>query len=286
MTDNHLISIIIPCYNAEKFIVETISSVLNQTYPNLEIIIIDDGSTDSSKSKIETLKNNRVQYIHQNNQGVSSARNNGLKIAKGSYILFLDADDLLSNDFILNRFNFLELNNEFGACTSSIEIINENSQNQNKYYKNAFKIEDLTSFNPNSHTCPSGYLFRSSTLIKYQLTFNTQLSSSADKLFLYDFFKHAIIGFIEDSPLFYRVFKSSMSNSLSIKLVNDHIAYLNLIIQKKVIPIKQKKQIVSRINYTIGASFFHLKKRKKALLHLLKSFTSSPKVFLSLITNK
>jgi glycosyltransferase involved in cell wall biosynthesis len=261
------------------------NSVVNQTYQNIELIVIDDGSTDNSRIQIKSPKEDYIKYTFQKNKGVSAARNHGLSLAKGSYILFLDADDILSSDFITNRLNFLESNKEYDACTSSIEIINEEGKNQDKHFKNASRIEDLTSFNLKTHTCPSGYLFRVSALIKYQLTFNTNLSSSADKLFLYDFLKYAKIGYTGNSPLFYRVFKSSMSNCLTENLVNDHIVYLNLIKQKKVIPEKQRKQVQSRINYTIGASFFHLKKRKKALSFLFKSILLSPKTFLNLINH-
>lgn len=99
-----LISIIIPVYNAEEFIEETIKSALDQSYANIEIICVNDGSTDKSYEILNCvhLTDNRIHVINQNNQGVSSARNTGLDHSKGDYIFFLDADDIISRDCIYN----------------------------------------------------------------------------------------------------------------------------------------------------------------------------------------
>jgi glycosyltransferase involved in cell wall biosynthesis len=99
---NHLVSVIVPCYNHGMFLEETVRSVLNSTWPNIEIIIIDDGSTDNSsiiaKKIVDQYKN--VRCIFQNNSGPSVARNNGILAAKGKFILALDADDLISPRYI------------------------------------------------------------------------------------------------------------------------------------------------------------------------------------------
>lgn len=93
-------SIIIPIYNAEKYIEKTINSVLSQTFINYEVILIDDGSTDNSSRicKLYASKDCRIKYLSKKNEGVSVARNTGLKIATGIYIGFLDADDILEPD--------------------------------------------------------------------------------------------------------------------------------------------------------------------------------------------
>lgn len=91
------VSIIIPVYNIENYIVNCLESVLNQSYTRLEIICIDDGSTDFSAQKIKEFckKDNRIKYIYQSNAGVSAARNKGLENADGKYIFFLDGDDYI-----------------------------------------------------------------------------------------------------------------------------------------------------------------------------------------------
>ena len=88
-----LVSIIIPVYNTEKYIIETIDSVINQTYANIEIIVIDDGSTDEGASIVNNANMKNVRLVKQANQGVSAARNNRVELASHEYIAFLDADD-------------------------------------------------------------------------------------------------------------------------------------------------------------------------------------------------
>lgn len=109
-----LVSIIIPTYNAENYISETIRSIENQNYTNWELIIIDDGSKDSTKKLISkfALIDKRIKYFYQNNQGSPIAKNLGLSIAKGDYIQFLDADDIISYDKIFEQ--VLELENNPG----------------------------------------------------------------------------------------------------------------------------------------------------------------------------
>lgn len=108
-----MVSIVIPMYNAEKYIEETIKSVLVQTYQNIEIVIVDDGSTDHSytiASNYEGMRNLRI--IRQPNTGNSAARNTGLRAVKGEWIQFLDADDLLSSDKIEAQ---MELVDKYGS---------------------------------------------------------------------------------------------------------------------------------------------------------------------------
>ena len=106
-----LISIIIPCYNGEHFIENAIHSCIQETYQNVEIIVIDDGSKDTSKKVIEGLSHqlSQIKPIFQENKGVCAARNAGLEIAKGDFFIFLDADDILLPNSI---FHLVELQKE------------------------------------------------------------------------------------------------------------------------------------------------------------------------------
>ena len=94
-----LISVIIPVYNVEQYVGECLESVLGQLDESIEIIIINDGSTDESyrrcQDKIEEYQNQRIKIVTQSNQGLSVARNNGLQLAEGKYVMFLDSDDML-----------------------------------------------------------------------------------------------------------------------------------------------------------------------------------------------
>lgn len=99
-----LISVIVPVYNVELYIDECVQSILNQTYRSLEVILIDDGSTDTSDEKCEKYiqQDDRVRVIHQGNRGLSAARNAGIDICIGEWIIFVDSDDVLPNDAIEN----------------------------------------------------------------------------------------------------------------------------------------------------------------------------------------
>lgn len=99
---NELISVIIPTYNAGKTIERAINSVQNQAYENWEIVIIDDGSNDDTKVKIEKfLKENRnIRYFYKKNEGVSKARNDGIRKSNGKYITFLDSDDIYCENYL------------------------------------------------------------------------------------------------------------------------------------------------------------------------------------------
>lgn len=107
-----MLTIIVPIYNTENYLSECIDSILNQSYKDIELILINDGSTDNSSSICDeySSKDKRIKVIHIENRGVSYARNIGLSIAKGEYITFVDSDDFVSNDIYLENIKILEQN--------------------------------------------------------------------------------------------------------------------------------------------------------------------------------
>ena len=111
MNNTDLISVIIPTYNRAHLIKRSAQSVLNQTYKNLELIIVDDGSTDNTKEVIDSLNDERIVYVKQENHGVSSARNTGINVANGKYIAFQDSDDIWHSDKLEKQINTLKQNN-------------------------------------------------------------------------------------------------------------------------------------------------------------------------------
>lgn len=107
MVHTPLVSIVVPAYNCEKYIEECIQNILNQSYTNLQIILVDDGSKDKTYEICNRFKDKRITLLHKENGGASSARNCGLKYAKGEYLLFVDSDDYL----------------EKGAVSTLVELI-------------------------------------------------------------------------------------------------------------------------------------------------------------------
>ena len=93
------VSIIITCYNYAQYLPEAIDSALSQTYPSVEVILVNDGSTDDT-DKVAKSYGKQIQYLRQDNHGVVAARNNGAALAKGKYVCFLDADDKLHPNFV------------------------------------------------------------------------------------------------------------------------------------------------------------------------------------------
>lgn len=132
MNDNPLISVIIPVYNVKKYIKKCILSVEKQSYSNLEIIIINDGSTDGSGEICDKMASfdTRIRVIHQENRGLSSARNRGLSNARGEFISFIDSDDYIHFDMISLLFGCLKENRGLLACCdfTSLEEFKINHQ--------------------------------------------------------------------------------------------------------------------------------------------------------------
>ena len=121
-----LVSIIMPSYNTGKFIKETINSVLNQTYNNWELIIVDDCSTDDTEEIVNAIKDNRIKFLkNSTNSGAAISRNKAIKEAKGKWIAFLDSDDLWKKEKLEKQIRFMEENHYDFSYTNYTEIEEE-----------------------------------------------------------------------------------------------------------------------------------------------------------------
>ncbi|MBE7445024.1 MAG: glycosyltransferase family 2 protein [Planctomycetia bacterium] len=133
-----LVSVVIPTYNREHTIVRAIQSVLNQTYKTLEILIIDDNSTDNTEKVIQGFKDDRMKYLrHTCNMGGSAARNSGIRIAKGEYIAFLDSDDEWLPEKIEKQLNiFFKSDDTVGVVYTGFYVVNEYGEIHNQMIPN------------------------------------------------------------------------------------------------------------------------------------------------------
>lgn len=122
MKENELISVIVIAYNIENYISKCIKSIEDQNYKNLEIIVVDDGSTDQTVDKAYqlSLKDSRIKIIKKENGGPSSARNNGLEEAKGSYIVFVDGDDYVAEDYVSYLYSLIKKYNSDFAMSKNL----------------------------------------------------------------------------------------------------------------------------------------------------------------------
>ena len=141
MRDNPLVSIVTISFNQEEFIEETIKSVLNQNYKNIEYIIMDAGSTDNSREKILKYKNNINKIIFEKDNGPADGLNKGFKIAKGDIFCFLNSDDLLLEDSLTKVVNFFKNNKKADVVYGNSWIINERGDKIRNFYSDKFNLK-------------------------------------------------------------------------------------------------------------------------------------------------
>ncbi|MGO6104493.1 glycosyltransferase family 2 protein [Streptococcus pneumoniae] len=124
-----LISIVVPVYNVEKYLKKSIESVLNQTYQNIEILLVDDGSTDSSGKICESFSkvDPRIRVFHKENGGLSDARNFGIEQMKGQYVAFIDSDDYISKDYVWKLYSSIK-NNDSEVSICSFLLVDEKGE--------------------------------------------------------------------------------------------------------------------------------------------------------------
>ena len=144
-TDNILVSCIIPVYNRETLIKEAVNSVLAQSHRNLELVVVDDGSTDNTYATLETINDPRLKIIRQHNKGVSSARNTGIAQCRGKYIALLDSDDYWLKNKLEAQLEYMTANGYLISQTNEIWIRKGKRVNPMK-----------------KHAKPEGFFFRAS----------------------------------------------------------------------------------------------------------------------------
>ena len=137
-----MFSVVIPLYNKELSIKNTIQSVLNQSYQNFEILIINDGSVDGSVDVVKNIKNERIRLIHQNNQGVSSARNKGIQEAKYEWIAFLDGDDLWETNHLEEIVKMMRIFPDEKVYATSFEFSDKRKMFKHERSSPIFKIDE------------------------------------------------------------------------------------------------------------------------------------------------
>lgn len=226
------LSFIVPIYNLEEYIEECIMSLLNQDLPHseYEILCINDGSTDSSLDILERLakEHTNIIIINQKNQGVSAARNNGIKNAKGEYIWFVDGDDLIARNCLKFLITFMDEKKlpliRFKYKTIYTNNIKYDSKKLNK--TEFFMVDSINLYSPSVWT----QIFRKSIL---NCIFNTDLRIGEDGLFsAYYQFKYFPYYLINQEIYFYRQRKTSAVHDKSLKTLEKNINNILIIYQE------------------------------------------------------
>lgn len=242
---NNLISVIVPVYNSEKFLEKCIESILSQTYTNLELILINDGSKDASPKICDEFvkKDNRIKVIHKTNGGVSSARNAGLSNAKGEYICFVDSDDIIPPTSVMDLYKGMQENNcQYAAGICGIL--------KKKKVKNPICSFQLIDFNRDTNvllkyiTQPGSYspyakMYSAKIIKENHIMYNENLKCSEDALFIRQYLKYcSCICLI---PYVVYEYNTDNENSLSKRGYSDFCIYY----EKKLYAIKELMELLS-----------------------------------------
>jgi teichuronic acid biosynthesis glycosyltransferase TuaG len=274
-----LVSIIIPAYNAADYLEETVQSILNQSYQSWEMIIINDGSTDNTMEISKSFKDTRIQCITQKNAGVAAARNKGLFFAKGEYVVFFDADDLMTADFLSERISTLKKEPSIGYVGGLVQTFPIKARIRKAAASDP--VNEILFFNASFATVPSNYMFRKKILVDNKIRFNRELSSSADRFFILEVSKFArgknLAG--EKGKLLYRFTSQSMSNHVTPGLIIDNEKFYYELKRKKLLPYGKVQKFKSFYFLSLAKGFGMVKFWKRVLKYLVMSFINHPVFF-------
>ena len=238
-----LISIIIPTYNREKTIGRAIKSAVFQTYPNLEIIVVDDGSTDNSKNAVKQLKDKRIAYVsHKTNLGASAGRNTGVEKARGEYIAFLDSDDRWMLNKLEKQMAVFQKKTSTGVVYCRYYIVKGKRKEISSW-------PEISKYNGKLHEelLIGNFITSSSALLKKKILeksagFDTKLPAYQDWEFFLRVSKYANFAFV-DEPLFYQY--QDEKNRIS-ESREKRIHAVRYILRKNQADIKKNRHIYAR----------------------------------------
>lgn len=236
------VSIVIPIYNGEKFIKKCLDSILEQSFRDFEIIVVNDGSTDKSMEILEAYRTSdqRIKLIHIENQGVSNARNVGISQAEGDYILFVDADDWLGMDALDNLVQGIEMTGADLVIGDFVKIIGSKtvpSEHRNYFSGSThFGPKKLTQYLRTYFMKPNrfplfvyswGRLFKTDIIKKHNLKFDTNLKTYEDVKFNFQYMTHVDSIFYLDKLVYHHLVHEDFSSaSLIAKNPSDIFGYL------------------------------------------------------------
>lgn len=206
------VSVVIPAYNAARFVNATIDSVLAQTFQDFEILVVDDGSTDKTKEILEAY-GDKIHYLYKENGGVSSARNYGIEDAKGKYIAFLDADDVWMPEKLEKQVALMDADKEIGLCYVATQKVDEDLKYLSSIEANSY--EDYTeslllNLNIVAGSCSSAMVRRE--VILQTDGFDGKFTTYADWEFWLRLSLLTKFAPINEELVKYRVVKGSMSS--------------------------------------------------------------------------
>jgi len=263
------ISVILPVYNAEKFVSESIKSILNQTFSDFELIILDDGSTDNSLQIIQSFKDSRIK-IHCNNENLKliATLNIGLKLAQGEYIARMDADDICDETRFEKQINYLDQNPDVVLLGTNYSIIENNNFTSNLACNNDEIYIRLYFENP---ICHPSVIIRNHVIRDNNLTYNSNLIHIEDWGFWMSIRKFGKLNNLKEPLLKYRI---SEQNITTVNRSTIEQRYKNYYAQILPEILPNINQFICHLHYQIAVGIYDGKtsisaiiKHKKELEH-------------------
>lgn len=275
---NELVSIIVPIYNSEKHIKRCVDSIVNQTYKNIEIVLVNDGSTDNSLNVIKEFTDKRIVLIDKNNSGASDTRNVGIQKSRGKYVAFIDSDDWIEKDYILNLLQIIYMNKSDIIISGYTKV----SDKQIKIKKLVNKViylnqgeEDKTYdiLYSNNGSSVWGKLYKYEILqnvimrkikIGEDMLFNIEALSMSHKIFISDYVgyyyndnsesitKKYISDIMDDLENILKIIElNSITYIFTIRIINEYITNSLLYSNEPILKILAKIGTYERISYVL-----------------------------------
>ena len=287
------VSIVIPAYNAAKFISETLESVIAQTFDNWEVIVVIDGATDTTENIVASYasKNKQITYLTKPNSGVSDTRNIGINKAKGKYIAFLDADDIWAKDNLEKKIRVLERDNSISWVYSNMDAIDEQSNPLNLTPAKGTDHEILKSillWEREVVPGPCSNIIVRRVDLGQNIRYDPKLSTAADQDFCLQLAGNNLKGtLIEEALWSYRILGNSMSRNVKV-METDHIKVYKKANQKGLFrSFWFKQKCFSNLYLTLAGSWWVNGQNKlRSIFFLLKSLLNYPPNISKILSRK
>lgn len=269
------VSVIIPAFNAQRFVCDAVDSVLAQTYPSVECIVVDDGSFDSTAEVVQGY-GPAVRLIQQENQGVAAARNRGAAEASGKLIAFLDADDLWVSTLLERQ---LPLMQDGGAVAvvCAAQVVDSEIRALRTIRAKPFPTRQSMLFQEGPVAGPQMGMIIRRGIFEATGEFDTELSTSADWDFLFRLLAYGVIAYVDEPLFIYRRQPDSMS--LNIKLMeHDMLLAYGKAFEREVALRPIRRQAYARLHWMIGGSYWADRKVIPTARHVVSSLVREPRL--------
>lgn len=274
-----LVSVVIPNYNYAGYLGGAIGTALGQTYPDVEVVVVDDGSSDGSKEVLDAY-GDRVKAIFQQNRGVAAARNNGVRASRGEFVAFLDADDLWLPDKIERQVERFTENRNLGLVHVGVTEIDQAGNSLGERLDGGEGREvwkNLLLFSPNGILGGGSGAMIPREVFDELGGFDERLSTSADWDLYFRIAIRYAVGFVAEPLLKYRVHSSNMHSNIDVMDRDMTLAYENAFGQTTAEMREIRSRAFGALHQNLAGSYFVAGNYGKFLSHSVKSLVSHPR---------